>query len=202
MLALPGDVTDRERMLAIGAEVRAAFGAIDIAVLNAGTYEPVTPDNLSADLFRRHLDTNIMGNVHCIEAVLPAMRTRGAGQIAVVASVTGFAALPRAAAYGATKAFLISMCDSLRAHLVHEGIVVTTINPGFVRTPLTAQNDFEMPHVIDADRAARIVADGLERRKAEISFPWIMAVKFKLLGAMPGVLARRYVARNAKRLDG
>jgi short-subunit dehydrogenase len=200
VLALAGDVSDRKRMLAIGDEVRAAFGGLDVAVLGAGTYEPVTPDTFTADVFRRHLDVNVMGAVHCIEAVLPAMRKGRHGRIAVVASVTGYAALPRAAAYGATKAFLISMCDSLRAHLAPEGVEVTVINPGFVRTPLTAQNEFEMPFVIDAPKAARIIARGLEKGKAEISFPWRMAVLMKLLGALPGPLARAYVARNARNL--
>ena len=78
---------------------------------------PVDPRKFDADIFRQHLDVNVMGTVNCIEAVLPAMLRAGRGRIAVVASVTGFAALPRAAAYGATKAFLISMADSLRADL-------------------------------------------------------------------------------------
>jgi short-subunit dehydrogenase len=126
---------------------------------------------------------------------MPAMRARGRGRIAITASVTGFAALPRAAAYGATKAFLISMGDSLRAHLVADGVEFTVINPGFVRTPLTEQNEFEMPFMIDAQKAARIIADGLEKGRAEISFPWRMATLMKLLGALPGPLARAYVRR-------
>ena len=141
-----------------------------------------------------------MGTVHCIEAVLPRMLERGAGRIAVVASVTGFAALPRAAAYGATKAFLISMCDSLRADLAGTGVEVTAINPGYVRTPLTAKNEFKMPFLIDADEAARTIADGLERGKPEISFPLPMALTMKTLGALPGALSRRYAARLSKRL--
>ena len=111
--ALPGDVTDRARMHEIADEI----GEVDVALLNAGTYVPVDPLHFDADVFREHLDVNVMGTVNCIEAVLPGMLERRAGRIAVVASVTGFAALPRAAAYGATKAFLISMCDSLRADL-------------------------------------------------------------------------------------
>jgi short-subunit dehydrogenase len=200
-MTFPGDVADRERMLAIGAAARDAFGPLDLAVLGAGTYEPVTPDTFDAAVFRRHLDTNIMGTVHGVEAVMPDMRQRRHGRIAVIASVTGFAALPRAAAYGATKAFLISMADSLRAHLAADGVSVTVINPGFVRTPLTVQNEFRMPFVIDAAEAARVIADGLEQGKAEISFPWRMAVAMKLLGAMPGPLARSWVARNARALD-
>ena len=141
-----------------------------------------------------------MGTVNCIEAVLPGMRARGGGRIAVVASVTGFAALPMASAYGATKAFLISMADSLRADLAGErsGVRVTVVAPGFVTTSLTEQNDFEMPFVIEADEAARIIADGLEAGDDEIAFPRRMSFAMKLIGRwLPGPLRRGYVARIA-----
>jgi NAD(P)-dependent dehydrogenase (short-subunit alcohol dehydrogenase family) len=186
-------------MLRIGQELVRLFGTLDIAVLGAGTYEPVTPETFNADVFRRHLDVNVMGQVHCIEAVLPDMRRRGGGRIAVIASVTGYAALPFAEAYGASKAFLISMTDSLRADLALEGVAVTLIAPGFVHTPLTAQNEFPMPFVIEADAAARIIADGLAQGDSEIAFPWRMAMLMKLLGSLPGPLARRYVAGVARR---
>jgi short-subunit dehydrogenase len=194
--ARPGDVTDRARMHEIAAEI----APLDVALLNAGTYVPVDPRTLDADVFREHLDVNVMGTVHCIEAVLPAMLELRAGRIAVVASVTGFAALPRAAAYGATKAFLISMCDSLRADLAGSGVEVTVVNPGYVRTPLTAQNEFRMPFLIEPDEAARRIADGLERGRPEISFPLPMALTMKTLGAVPGAVSRRYAARLSKRL--
>ena len=194
--AKPGDVTDREAMHRVAGEI----APIDVALLNAGTYVPVDPRSLDAGVFRQHLDVNVMGTVHCIEAVLPAMLELRSGRIAVVASVTGFAALPRAAAYGATKAFLISMCDSLRADLAGTGVEVTTVNPGYVRTPLTAQNEFEMPFLIEPDAAARAIADGIEGGKPEISFPLQMALVMKTLGALPGAVSRRYTARLSRRL--
>jgi short-subunit dehydrogenase len=196
--AKPGDVTDRDAMRRIAEEI----APLDIALLNAGTYAPVTPETFGADLVRSHVEVNVMGTVHCIESVLPEMLRRRAGRIAVVASVTGFAALPRAEAYGATKAFLISMCDSLRADLDGSGVAVTVINPGFVRTPLTEQNDFKMLFLMDADKAARIIADGLARGKPEISFPLRMALAMKLLGSVPGPVARRYAARVARMSPG
>ncbi len=194
--AHPGDVTDREAMHGIAQEI----APLDVALLNAGTYVPVDPRSFEADVFRQHLDVNVMGAVHCIEAVLPAMLELRSGRIAVVASVTGFAALPRAAAYGASKAFLISMCDSLRADLAGTGVDVTTINPGYVRTPLTAQNEFEMPFLIEPEEMARAIADGLEAGRPEISFPRRMALVMKLLGALPGAVSRRYTAQLSKRL--
>ena len=161
---------------------------------------PVDPQEFDADVFRQHLDVNVMGTVHCIEAVLPSMLELPHGRIAVVASVTGFAALPRAAAYGATKAFLISMADSLRADLAGTGVEVTVVNPG-----LREDTAHRAERVRDAlpDRAeemARAIADGLEAGRPEISFPVRMALTMKLLGSLPGALSRRYTARLSKRL--
>ncbi len=194
--ARPGDVTDREAMHRIAEEI----APLDVALLGAGTYTPVDPQHLDAGVFREHLEVNVMGTVHCIEAVLPGMLAAARGRIAVVASVTGYAALPRAAAYGATKAFLISMCDSLRADLAGSGVEVTVVNPGFVRTALTRQNEFEMPFLIEPEQAAAAIARGLEAGRPEISFPLPMALSMKMLGAMPGALSRRYAARLSKRL--
>jgi short-subunit dehydrogenase len=171
-----------------------------VALLTAGTYGRVDPRKLDAQVFREHLEVNVMGTVHCLEAVLPAMLELRHGRIAVVASVTGYAALPRAAAYGATKAFLISMSESLRADLAGTGVEVTVINPGYVRTPLTAQNEFKMPFLIEPEEAARTIADGLETGKPEISFPLPMALAMKTLGSLPGALSRRYAARVSKQL--
>lgn len=199
-----GDITDAEGIAAVVGEIIAAHGRIDVALLNAGTYRPVLPEDFSAELFRPHVEVNIMGTVNCIEAVLPDMRRRGGGRIAVVASVTGFAALPMASAYGASKAFLISMADSLRADLAGErsGVQVTVVAPGFVTTGLTEQNDFEMPFVIEVDEAARIIADGLEAGDAEIAFPRRMSFAMKLIGRwLPGPLRRAWVARIARRRD-
>lgn len=200
--AAPGDITDRDGIAEIVAGIVESHGGIDLALLNAGTYRPVLPEEFSADLFRPHVEVNIMGTVHCIEAVLPHMMARRSGRIAVVASVTGYAALPMAEAYGATKAFLISMCDSLRADLAGggSGVAVTVVAPGFVNTGLTEQNDFEMPFVIEAPEAARIIADGLEAGDDEIAFPRRMAFAMRLVGRwLPGPLRRRYVAGIARK---
>jgi short-subunit dehydrogenase len=200
-MAAPGDVTDREGIARVAADVAARLGPIDVALLNAGVYEPVLPDTFTAEAFRPHVEVNVMGTVNCIQAVLPDMLRRRAGRIAVVASVTGFAPLPMAEAYGASKAFLISMAESLRADLDGErrGVAVTVVAPGFVRTGLTARNEFPMPFVIEAPEAARIIADGLERGAPEIAFPRRMSLAMKTLGRLPGPLRRRYVAGIARR---
>jgi len=197
----PGDVTDEAAMREIAARLEAEWGGIDLVILNAGTYEPVTPEDFRAEQFRRHFEVNVMGAVNCIQAVLPGMLRSRSGRIAVTSSVTGFAGLPMASAYGGTKAFLNAMCDSLRADLASSGVAVTLIAPGFVRTPLTDKNDFKMPGIIEADDAARLICDGLEDGRAQIGVPakalWFM----KGLAALPGPLRRRYVARIAGRRE-
>ena len=204
MTVLPGDVTDADAMSAIAATLERDWGGIDLVILNAGTYRPVTPAELTATIVREHLDVNVMGVVNCLEAVIPPMLARGAGRIAVVSSVTSFAGLPLAAAYGASKAFITSMCDSLRPDLEAQGVGMTVIAPGFVRTPLVDQNAFRMPFMVEVDAAARVICDGLERGRPEIAFPWQMAAFMKLLAALPGPVRRRYVARLAarRRSDG
>ncbi len=197
----PGDVTDDAAMGRIAQALLADWGAIDLVILNAGMYEPVTPDDFRAEVFRRHLDVNVMGAVNCIQAVLPAMRARRAGRIAITSSVTGYVGLPLASAYGATKAFLNSMCDALRADLASSGVKVTLIAPGFVRTPLTDQNPFTMPGIIEAEEAARIICDGLEHGKAEIGVPRKALVFMKALAMLPAPLRRWYVARIARKRE-
>lgn len=197
----PGDVTDEAAMDRIAQALEAEWGAIDLVILNAGTYAPVTPETFRAEVFRTHFDVNVMGAVNCIQAVLPAMRARRAGRIAITSSVTGYVGLPLASAYGATKAFLNSMTDALRADLASSGVAVTLVAPGFVRTPLTDQNPFTMPGIIEADEAAQIICDGLEQGRAEIGVPRKALASMKVLAMLPAPLRRRYVARIARKRE-
>lgn len=197
--AAQGDVTDASAMAAIAGALTADWGGVDLVILNAGTYRPVSPDTFTADVVREHLDVNVMGVANCLQAVLPGMLARGSGRLAVVSSVTAFAGLPLAAAYGSSKAHLTSMCDSLRPDLEARGVGMTVIAPGFVRTPLIDQNAFRMPFMVPVDKAARTICDGIARGRPEIAFPWQMATFMKLLAAVPAPLRRRYVARLAAR---
>lgn len=183
--AVPGDVTDEPAMRAIAEQVRQERGAIDIALFSAGVWKPVRLHDFSPEAFRASLDVNVMGTVHGIAAVLPAMRQRGRGVIAGVASVAGYRGLPNAAAYGATKAALINLLESLRIDAAKDGLKVVTVNPGFVDTPMTEVNRFPMPFLIDQARAARIICDGLERGRNEIVFPLPMAVATKAMRLLP-----------------
>lgn len=183
--AAPGDATDLDEMHEVADRIRAEHGRIDLAVFNAGTWERTGAADFSAAAFRRTVEVNLMGMVHGIEAVLPAMLERGSGTIAGVASVAGYRGLPRAAAYGATKAAQINLLESLRIDAGRQGVDVVTVNPGFVDTDMTAENRFPMPFMVSAERAGRDICDGLERGRHEIVFPRRMAVAMKAMRLLP-----------------
>jgi short-subunit dehydrogenase len=185
VVPLTVDVTDRDAMMAVEEEVRAQFGAIDLAVLNAAHWGGFSVDAWDTDVIRRHFDTNVMGMAHGVEAVLADMRRRRSGAIAGMASLAGYRGLPRSEAYGATKAAEINMLESLRIDLRPYGIAVHTICPGFVHTDLTAKNTFRMPFIIESDEAARRIVRGLERGRAEIVFPLPMLVLMKAAKVVP-----------------
>ena len=185
-VALPLDVTDRQAVAVVVAGIRERHGAIDLAVLNAGTHVPTPGDRLDAEVFRTLFDLNVMGTVHGLEAVLPGMIERGRGQIAIVSSVAGWSGLPGAGAYGASKAALNTLAESLRLDLAHRGVDIRLVCPGFVRTPLTDRNDFPMPFRIEATEAARRIRLGLaSRHRFEISFPRRFTLPMKALRLLP-----------------
>ncbi|MFO1148796.1 MAG: SDR family NAD(P)-dependent oxidoreductase [Alsobacter sp.] len=180
-----GDVTDASGIAGIVFGMQERHGPLALAFLNAGTYFPDKGVDFDAELVKRTFDINIGGVANCLEPVLKVMKARGKGQVAVNASVAGYGGLPKSAAYGPSKAALINMCASLRFSLVHAGITMQVVCPGFVGTPLTAKNDFPMPFLIPADDAARRICDGFAKGGFEIAFPRRMAWLLKALNLLP-----------------
>ena len=185
MVVVPVDVTDRSATVAAGQAVREALGGLDVAVLNAGTWSSFHVEPWDSQLFADHLQVNVMGAVHTMEAVVPQMLADGRGRVVGVASVAGYRGLPGSEAYNAGKAALISLLESLRGSLAPRGVVVQTVNPGFVTTRMTDRNRFPMPFKIPAEDAARRIADGIAKDKAEIVFPRPMTVLMKTVRLMP-----------------
>jgi short-subunit dehydrogenase len=181
----PLDVTDRAATVAAGAAVRKALGGLDAAVLNAGTWSRFRPEHWDSEAFADQLQTNLMGTVHALEAVVPTMIAEGRGRIVGTASVAGYRGLPGAEAYGATKAALLNLLEALRGSLGPHGIVVQSVAPGFVRTPMTDRNTFPMPFMVSPEEAARAIADGMAKDKAEIVFPLPMMLVMKLARLVP-----------------
>lgn len=185
LIARAADVTDRAAMAALVAEIEQNIGPIALAFLNVGTYTPDSAGSVGGDGFRATFDINVNGTLNALEPLVPLMSARGRGQIAVNASVAGYGGLPRATAYGATKAALINMCESLKFALERHGINIQVVNPGFVKTPLTAQNSFPMPFLVELDDAAKRICDGFEKSGFEITFPKRLSWILKAVNLLP-----------------
>jgi short-subunit dehydrogenase len=161
------------------------MGPLDLVILNAGTHTPLTARQFDVATVRQIMETNFMGTVNPLAAVLPRFIERRRGQIAVVASIAGYRGLPSASAYGASKSALITMCEALKPELDHYGVKLTLINPGFVKTPLTDRNTFEMPFLMDVDAAARRIVAGLKSKRFEVTFPKRFTWGLKIARCLP-----------------
>jgi short-subunit dehydrogenase len=129
--------------------------------------------------------------IYSIEAVLPEMLGRGRGHLVAVSSLAAYKGLPGESAYCASKAGVNSYLEGLRIQLRDRGIAVTTVCPGFVRTPMTAENNFKMPFLLEADEAARRIVRALRHRRKVYNFPWQMAFLMKLTAWLPDWLLAR-----------
>jgi len=200
---LPVDVTDLAAMRQAADSIAATLGTLELAVLGAGVWEAMSARSFAAAKAARCMAVNYQGVVNGLDAVLAPMLARGAGQVAVIASVAGYRGLPGTTAYGPTKAALINLAEGLRDDLARHGVVISLINPGYVATPMTQANAFPMPFLIDADAAARRIIRGLEKGRFEIAFPWPMVALMKLARLLPYPLffsyARTLLAPPRKR---
>jgi short-subunit dehydrogenase len=184
-LVAPADVTDRASLQGAFDMVRARFGDIDVAIINAGTHQPVRAWELDAVAAENLVQVNLVGAMNVSALLAPYFAQRGSGRLAITASVAGYGGLPSGLVYGATKAALINFAETLYLDLAPKGVAVHLINPGFVKTPLTDLNDFKMPALIEADEAAREILSGIERGAFEIHFPKRFTRVLKLLNLLP-----------------
>ena len=199
-LVLAGDVTDHQAMLAIAREMRSRVGGIDILVANAGTHLFTKVEEFDVEEYMHLMNLNYGGVLNCISAVIPGMLAEKRGHIVGVASLAGYRAVPRAAAYGASKSAVIHFLEGIRFHLADHGIPVTVVNPGFVRTPLTDKNDFHMPFLMEADHSARVICDGIEKQRKEITFPRPFNWGIKLMRILPMPIYATIMRRVWKRM--
>ncbi|HEX8593183.1 MAG TPA: SDR family NAD(P)-dependent oxidoreductase [Pseudomonas sp.] len=187
VLLAPGDVTDGQQVTAIGDRITQVWGSLDTAILNAGTCEYIDSSRYDAALFERVIRTNLLASSYCVQEALLLLRHGQKPHLVGVCSSVTFLPLTRSEAYGASKAGLRYLFESLRIDLAHEGIDVTVVSPGFVDTPLTAKNDFTMPLRWSAQRAAAHIAKHLQRnrRPLEIAFPLPFIMILRLLSLLP-----------------
>ncbi|MCP4394096.1 MAG: SDR family NAD(P)-dependent oxidoreductase [Alphaproteobacteria bacterium] len=166
--------------------------SIDLVIANAGVGIPGETD----EIIRLTFKTNIGGVVYTVLPSINLMKEQGHGQIAIVSSVAGYAGLPTAPSYSASKAMVKAWGEGLRGHLRNDGIKVSVICPGFVKSRITDKNTCHMPFMLEAKKAAKIIRKGLAKNKPRITFPWQMAILGWIMSALPA----RVLDSIAKRL--
>src|ERR1044072_3344398 len=169
-IALPADVTQPEAVRAAVAELRRAFGRIDLLVANAGisinTFVPDLCEKAIADL----INVNVIGVVNSVSAVLGEMVAQKSGHLVVNSSLAAYRGLPKSAAYCASKAAISSFFEALRIDLKGSGVDVTIIHPGFVRTQMI-RSIARTPYLMEVDHAVRKIVRAIEKRKKGYAFP-------------------------------
>lgn len=187
MVPLPLDVTHAPSIRS-AVESAASAGPLDLVLYCAGHYRAVRATSYDLDEMLRHAEVNYTGVLYLLDALLPVLLRQGHGHLSLTGSVAGYRGLPKSLAYGPTKAALINLAETLYADLHPRGIGVSIVNPGFVETPLTAQNDFRMPALISPEKAATAIIRGWHDGDFEIHFPrrftrWMKALHLLPYGA-------------------
>jgi len=184
-LILPVDVMREADVQDAYQKIEKEWSGVDLLLFVSGIYIPMRADTFNMANAQKTVDSNILGPMRAVATVLPAMLNRSSGHIAIVGSVAGYSGLPKALAYGPTKAAMINFCETLFYDLQPKGIGVHMISPGFVETEATAQNDFEMPALISATTAANEILDGIARGEFDIHFPKRFSGFLKFLRLLP-----------------
>jgi short-subunit dehydrogenase len=179
------DVTDKNRINEVITQIMKAMGGIDIAILNSGVGRPEGINDFKAENAEAIFNTNVLGIVNCIEALIPIFLKQKSGVIAGVSSLADNRGYSRSGFYSGSKAAVTRILESLSTEMKSHGIKVVTIKPGFVKSEMTAKNNFKMPLLMEADKAAEIIVKGLKKEKRIIQFPLVTVIGAKLIGLMP-----------------
>ena len=175
------DVQDFKKLKSIAKNIEVP----DLLFLNAGIYSPVDSSKLNLDEYKKHLNINYLGVLNSYEAFLPGLISKQNSHIIIMSSVSGWIGLPKAAAYGPTKAALRSFAQSIRYDLNPKGIKVQLCSPGFVETQATSINDFYMPGLMNVNKAANLIFKYMNSNKFEFSFPLSFSIFMKIFSCLP-----------------
>ena len=194
--AYPADVTDPSAINEAIQNFIHEFSTIDILIANAGIGggDEATKTYMPAAV-KKVVDVNLMGAVNAVHAVLPKMIEQGHGQLVAISSLAGIRGLPRSAAYSASKAAMIAFFESVRLDVTAKGIAVTIIQPGFIRTPLTAGREANMPFLMELDDAIPLFIKAIEKKKKFAAFPWQLATIVRAGKIMPAWMYDRIAGK-------
>ncbi len=194
-LASAGDVSDVNSTQAAIEQVRKTLGPIDVLVANAGMSHTTKATKLRISDVTDIIKVNLIGAINSVGAVLPEMLERRAGHLVAISSLAAYRGLPGSAGYSASKAALSTFFESLRVDLRGSGVDVTTIHPGFIKTPMTEKRSARMPFLLELDEGVRHILGAIEERRSSYAFPWQLASVVRFLTFLPDSLYDRLMAR-------
>lgn len=198
-LAATADVGDRIQVAKAFQEITAQLGPVDLMIANAGLGLPTLLDPINIHDVESMIRINLMGVIYAVEAVLSDMLKRGRGHLAAVSSLASYKGLPGESGYCASKAAVNTYMEGLRIQLRSKGIAVTTICPGFVRTPMTEVNEFHMPWLMEADESARRIVRALRNKRKVYNFPWQTSLLMRATRWVPDWLIARVMSDYNKK---
>tara|TARA_B100001996_G_scaffold308073_1_gene249554 strand:- start:1172 stop:1924 length:753 start_codon:yes stop_codon:yes gene_type:complete len=200
--AFPLDVTDSEKCKLVFDNILSKLGNIEICVFCTGIHDPKSEKNLNLDKIRKIMEVNFFGTINSINSVYEYYKKKQTGHISIVSSVAGYRGLPAGGAYCASKAALTNYAESLYFDLKRFNVRVSVVHPGFIKTPMTDQNDFPMPMIKSTEFAAKEMFKGLTKSNAfEIHFPKSFTFIMKILRIIPIWLYLRLVKKGMKLID-
>ena len=195
-LALPADVRDPVALNAVAERVRERWDRIDVLVANAGMSSTAAATKLNAGEVGDLISINVIGVVNSVAAVLPAMLERGSGHLVAISSLASYRGMPKSGAYSASKAAVSTLFESLRVDLRKSNIAVTTIHPGFIRTPMTAGRKKKLPFLLEPEDAACRIIRAVERRSRTSAFPCQLAALVRVIRHIPGAVYDRLASNS------
>ncbi len=196
----PADVRDAKALKQAAADFISRIGCPDIVIANAGiSHGTLTEEAGDLEAFQKILDTNVMGMVKTFQPFLAPMRAQKRGTLVGIASVAGIRGMPGAGAYSASKSAAISYLESLRVELHGSGVNVLTVCPGYIATPMTANNPYPMPFIISAEAAAQKIIRAIKQGRSYLVMPWQMALLSPILKILPNFIYDRIFAKAPRK---
>jgi short-subunit dehydrogenase len=200
--SFPLDVTEIENCKLIANKIIEKFGSIDICVFGTGMHDPKSEKRFNLNKIREIMEVNYFGTMNSINSIYEYFSEKKNGQISIISSVAGYRGLPAAGAYCASKAALTSYAESLNFDMKMKNVRVSLISPGFIKTPMTDQNDFPMPMIKTPEFAANEIFKGLTEKKSfEIHFPKAFTYFLKFLQILPSSIYFKLVSKGMKKID-
>ena len=200
--SFPLDVTNNEQCKIVFKNIIEEFKDIEISIFGTGIHDPKSEKEFNLEKIRKIMEVNYFGTMNTINSVYNFYNDKKSGQISIISSVAGYRGLPAAGAYCASKSALTSFAESLHFEMKRKNVRVSLVSPGFIKTPMTDQNDFPMPMIKSPEFAAQQIFNGLVKEKGfEIHFPKAFTYFLKFLRILPNNIYFKIVEKGMKKIN-